>query len=545
MLSSLDLPREDSISALNWLENSQTHPEEFWGSLFAHNERSAGRLKSKFGVAYDFYADSISRHRASSERDAMIEYDPREGWVSLSYLQLDTQAAATASSWAAQGVKSGQTLAIVQELGRRSLVALAAGLRLGLIISILSPQGEVQLAKKLAALKPDHLVLGTPGPAKLDEKWLKKALNLATTGAPPSAPPPAYAPGAPWARVFSPVRDPLDVPLEVPAELGFLHALRDVIFALRLGPGSRFAAPGAHFEQYQPSLLLASLLAGATYIHIPIELLEKDLSILYQRPPQVLLLTERLRAALAAGPARPLPGVSNLIRAVDEPFDWTAYQKLLDLLKWRAVPVTNILADPAEGGCVLFSCRRPGSINAKTLPSAARPWALFDVLAPERAAPGGHGVFSPVAKEKPLWKGWFILARAGGEYLYGSTLEPRRAGRIFPAGAVAAALPASTPGCVIPVALPSTAKLFILLAFAGAAEKISSPAEISAALEKSLGGDGVPDAIEIWPLYPHQEGEKLDPAWCAMQYLLGRFAAKRAHPTFQKLTALRGMLAGR
>ena len=51
-----------------------------------------------------------------------------------------------------------------------------------------------------------------------------------------------------------------------------------------------------------------------------------------------------------------------------------------DLASRDAAPEVLHLVDAADGGCVLFSARRPGSTNLRCLPAAGRPWVLGDVV---------------------------------------------------------------------------------------------------------------------------------------------------------------------
>jgi hypothetical protein len=185
-------------------------------------------------------------------------------------------------------------------------------------------------------------------------------------------------------------------------------------------------------------------------------------------------------------------------------------------------------------------------VNAYALPAAGRQYALFDAASGEPAA-GGTGVFVPKPGD-PKKDGWFLLARRGAEFLWGSTLAPRRAGRVFPAGEVEAfvgTLPGVQGAATVPVPAgdPGGRWAFVLVVFAGASGGVEEGA-VEAAIRARLSADHALDRITVVPLYPRKKGEKVDVDWCRRQYSSGFLGRKTTHPVFCGLTALRGIVLG-
>jgi len=556
LIPSLDLARDDEVPHLPWLEESYRDPSAFWTLLLEHARLAyPPATRSSPGVAIDLYTDAVSRH-AHTSRVALRWYDRRIGWQQLSFADLDAKAGSLASAWIAEGVQPGAVIAVLLPLGPDVLIALAAALRLGACVSFLPPEHDRYLAPRLAKLAPSHLVFDPRRRPPVGDELEKLLLSLVGSGPAPSSPPYAFKPEDSCARVFSPLRAPLDTPLDVSAEAAFLHALRDATLGYRLSAGDGLAAPGFHARQHFPALLLCTLLAGATFVHIPFEDIEDKPELLEAQPIHVLGVTPALCALLRQKPTGTLPALRHVFRPVDEPLDWLAYRDFIVKNDLGKMPVSNLLIDAAEGGCLLFSTRRPGSVHARVLPSAGRPFMLFDPGTGKEAV-GDQGIYVPLPSKKPEEDGWIVLARVGEEYLFGGSYLPRRGGKIFPATELTdllAEMPFIQGAAVAPVPTgePGGRFAFVLVVFTGAAPEGASQAEqdkTRALLEETiharLGPDFVPDRVELAPLFPRWQGTKVDADWCRAQYLSGRLGQKADEPIVQTLTALRAEMLGR
>jgi hypothetical protein len=545
-LTSLDLAEERDNPDTAWLQASWDAPDAFWKALSAHVARSTGPLRSRPGVAYDIYSDAVLRH-ARSDRIAYLRYDRFAGFQSLSFAGLDDRAANLAAAWTAAGAKPGACIALVLPPGLDALITLVAGLRLGALVSFVVPQGDLSLAPRLKALKPAHVVFDPEWkPAGLGD-LAEKALPLKTTARAPAVPPHGYAHGEPCLKLLPWTREPPEKPALVLAETAYLRPLRDGALAFRLAPGDRLAAPGVHPAQHFPALWLTTLLHGATFVDIPLDEIEKSTALLRAQPIHSLGVCSALAGALQNSPIERPAALRHVWRPADEPLDWPARRDFIESNGLEQVRFSNVLVDAAAGGCVLFSACRPGSSNAKVLPSAGAPWGLF-APGKNEAAPGDAGVLVPLPSKKPQEDGWFVIARVATDYLYGGPVLPRRAGRVFPAVELAAAiatLPFVRGAAVVPLAGagPSGITLFVLVVFLGArAPHPSFSAQIQALVAERLGPDFAPDLVELFPLYPRLKDGAVDSDWCAAHYIAGRLHKKSEAPAFGRLAALRKAL---
>lgn len=555
LLRSLDLEREDDIPDLAWLERSYQDPAPFWALLEEHARLVASPAgKSRPGVAIDLYADAVARH-ADTDRIALRYFDRRaRAFRDLSFTELDETASAVAAAWEAEGIAPGDPIAILLPLGPDYLIAFAAALRLGACASFLPPDYDRHLALRLAGAKPKRVVFNPRRKPPIEEKYETLFLDIELRGRAARVPPHSFAPDEPCAAILSPVRAPLGKPVLLSAEDALLNALRDAVIALRLSPGRTLAAPGLHPEQHFPSLLFAVLLAGATLVHVDIDDLAADPSLLAASPINVLAVPHALCEILRARPLPSIPGLEHWIRPVDEPLDWLSYRDFIQKNNLAQIPVSNFLADAASGGFVFFSTRRPGSPSARIMPSAGRPFALFDPASGELST-AGHGLFVPLPSKKPLADGVYVIARQGAEYLYGSTRVPRRAARVVPESEIAALLaelPFVAGSCIAPVPGSPGARFdFHLVVYTGArpgedpdALREDRRAAVEKAIRERLGPDAQPDRIELFALFPVREGQKVDAAACRAQYLSGRLERKAREPALQMLAELRGATLG-
>lgn len=585
-LRSLELKGEDASAHLAWLDQSWAEPDAFAAALASYlaEQPGARRPRSRLGVLYDLYEDLIARH-AVTDKVALRAWNKDGREEVLTYAALHQAAGTWAGAWTARGIAPGDVVCLLLPLGADYLIALATALRLGLCISTLPPDAPAYAERRLTALAPRFVVVDPRlPPLKLPDGTT--ALPRGVAELTPPRPPFTYRAGMRCAMLFSPLRSPSDKPVALTVDDAYLGALRDGIFAYRLSISDRLAAaedppaqpilaaPGFHREQHLASLLFATLLLGATYLHVPDE-------VLAARPD--LLEIPRIRALGITPRARDLLKTTRLLRVtlwfrnVGEPLDWLAWRGFVVAQKaFRTEakldegPSSNVLVDAASGGCLLFSPTRPGSLSARALPAPGRPFALLDLASGEPSV-AGHGLFvlrpykvapvpdpaaprlAPAPLEADKLEGFFILARAGTEYLYGGPIVPRRDARVYPRAEVASTIAATAPvkgAAVVSVASAQTAGQFVftLLVFTGAAP-LAADAEkalreaCQRAVVNGVGAPLAPDRLEFVPLHPRRDATgAVDQAWCQQQYASGALARKARDPVFQRLTALRELV---
>jgi hypothetical protein len=528
----------------DWQQQSSEDPEGFTAALATAHVGRGAPLKSRVGQHYDFFHDLVVRH-VTTDRVALRAYDRRSGWQVLGYRQLHEQASRRATEWARQGVKAGAKVCLIYTVGSELLISLAAALGLGACISFLPPQGRRFIKRRLTLLAPDHIA-AEPHQALLLEGFEKQLLQ-SRGQASPAFTSHTYKPEEPVGLLFSPLVEPAGTPALLTAEDAWRGALVDGLLTFGLGPGEHLAAPGYHPLQHLPAFLFATLLRGATYLHLELADLETNPTLLTENPLRALGVTPALRD-LQLRARTPLKNVAHWFRNPEEPIDWIAWRAWVKQCGMSAVPSSNVLVDPAAGGAVLSSPRRVRDLHTEAPPAPGRRWALHDVNMSGQQAPGDLGVFTLLPdKERP--PPYLVLTRSYGLYHYGGPRTARRDGRVYPGAEVAEVireLPFVRGATVVPAPTGGVVGHYrhVLLVFTG----VQRPQvnlwlqEIRRCLELQLGAEHLPDRMEFFPLYPRKEKGQVDEPWCHAQYLTGALHRKSSDPLFQALTALRGHL---
>ncbi|WP_428261489.1 AMP-binding protein [Haliangium sp.] len=550
-----------------WLAQSWSDPESLHRALSAHLSASLGAgPKSALGSAYDLYHDFVTRHLGAGT-EALRWLERGRGWRSLSFEDLDARCRRQAQTWVGRGLVAGDVVAVVLPFGAEAVIALLSVWRAGGCVCLLPPDGEDYISSRLAALGPTHVVS-----ERSYVSWLGEHADLLLDGARElgAAPaPPASAAGRgshtyradePCALVFSPLRRPLDAAMPVLAEALYTSALRDGLVTFALRRGDRLAAPGFHSTQHQPALVAAALAAGAAYVHVPVDELERTPELLLGWPVRSLGVSRRVRDLLLAAHRRtrlgPATSWQHWFRNPEEPLDWSAWSEFVTAFELETTPASNVVVDSADGGAVLGSRRRPGRDYLGALmnvwPAPGRPWMLADANGSGQEAVGEAGLMS--SPEAPEAVRHFLLAQVhSGEYLYAGVTEPRRSGRVYPAAEVLAALaelPFVCQASVVAVLAGgrSVYHRFVLLVFTGA----ETPAQMSAqaaqrrqllerVITARVGADALPDRVDLFPLLARVgEDGAVDHEWCRTQFLTGALFRKSRLAAYHHLTALRG-----
>ncbi len=534
-------PAESGVPA--WQQESWTDAAGFAAALAAAHVGRGSPLKSRVGQQYDFFHDIVVRH--GGDRLALRSHDRRGGWQTLSYRALQEQASRRATEWARQGVKAGSKVCLLYSMGSELLISFAAALGLGACLSYLPPQGRRFISRRLALLTPDFIAT-EPHQALLVEGFEKQVLQSRGQAA-PAFTSHTYKPDELVGLLFSPLVEPTGTPVPLLAEDAWRSALVDGLLTFGLGPGDHLAAPGYHPLQHLPAFLFATLLRGATYVHLDLADVEANPKLLTEQPLRALGVTPALRDLLLRT-RTPLKNVAHWFRNPEEPIDWQGWMAWVKQCGLAAVPSSNVLVDPAAGGAVLLSPRRVRDVHTEAPPAPGRAWILGDVNMSGQEAPGDLGIFTLVpAEQRP--PGYLVLTRAFGVYHYGGPRSARREGRVYPGDEVAEVvgeLPFVRGALVVPAPTGGIAGHYrqVLLVFTGAQRAQSGPwlQEIRRRIELLLGAEHLPDRTDFIPLYPKKVDGALDVAWCQSQYLTGALHRKSTDRLFQALTALRGQL---
>ena len=531
---------------LVWLDSSWQDPVSFWKALHAYSDRrQASPSKSTPWVRYDFYHDLLARHKGQT-KSALIWF-AKGHWHSWTYAELTQTVNGLAASWEVIGVQPGETLVILHPPGPQWLAALLAGVRLGLVVSILPPQGDAFVSRRLDNLKPQWLAIDQLYRHQLAEAWQDKVLPNTLSSLAPVRRSYEYSGADIVAQCLDTTSPTIDLPCPVDADTLYLGALRDGILALGIKSGQVCAAPGWHLLESQPALILAVLLNGATWMHIDLADLEKEPERLLEQPIDVLGISRPLRDLLLRNPLAGKKSWRYWFRHPAESADFTIWQDFIRDLQLQDCYSGNVLWNTARGGAMLFSARCRGQTHLTVLPAAGLRWQLGIIDSPDLPGLGGWGrmALSKEEKDKTAWTDTpYILAPYLKAWRYLSQYPRGRAGRTYPQQEVLdllsdkvryqAMVEASVYG-------GDADPHQVLLVFG----KAIDTAALQASIKTELGAEFLPDRIECLPLLPQRnKAGGADQAWCQLHYLSGELYRRQRSAVFRCLSELKSLILG-
>jgi hypothetical protein len=534
----VDWPDERPCLAASWAD-----PVGFGRALARFD---APRQRDLPDGPFDLFHGLVHRHAAGAGL-ALRSHDPRSGWHSLTYAELDLAARRRAARWSGQGLTAKSAVVLALPIGDEWLISLAAALYLGACLTILEPGPPARLGRRIARLaeRAPCFVAAAPELALTPPA---RGLSLGESDRDALAPPSgsrAYAGDEAVACLCSPLLEPGPLPLTAGA--AYRGALRDGLLAFSLRPGDLLAAPGFPLEQHQPALVFATLLAGATLVQVELAALTEDATLLSGLTLRGLGVSRAARDALRA------PGslsVQHWFRDPLEPLDLDAWLAFVKRHRLEDVRTSTVVIDASAGGVTLRLARPAGHVDTMIAPVAGRPWTLVEPspLPEPPPARGPAGLLVLDAAHPPS----IIVGRAGDDWLVAGTLGPRRAGRLYPAGEVTACLAALdfVEGASI-VPLPGRLPLatdFALVVFTAsdhpATLTATHTAAVLATITDQIGADHLPDRVLFFPLHARRRHDgAVDDAWCRDQLLSGALDRKQRSPLFAQLTRLRERVA--
>lgn len=541
---------------LTWLEESYRKPEGFWQTLKQAQDSSLpwpGK-STPFGK-YDFYHDIIIRN-LNNTAPAFCWYDSVLGTQEISYAELGVLATAKEAAWMLLGIQPGQKVCIVLPLGVQYVVSFLAALKIGLTVSFLPPQGKIFLQRRLEALAPDHIVTDEMY-FPLLPAWRERILAEEASAQNANTNPEhsyAYPSGAVSNLCFDPSSETSHIPRELTSDAAYLCPLRDGMIALGLKPGHVLAAPGFHYLETLPGLLLAALLNGATYLHLEPDEVSKHPELLNGHSIQAMGISEPVRDALLKKPVVLDKPWDFWFRNPAESSDIEQWQSFIQTLGLAEAYSGNLKWDAALGGCSLFSVKRKQYVHLNVLPSAGVPWGLANLAGGDLESLVDCGFFSPVVLgrqdgEKTVTAS--ILAIRRQECLFVGSRVSGRAGKFYPGTEILEAIRNLPYGSLCSIAqIPpfgaGAKPVFVLLVFTGgkpAQRAAGITKEILQFIEREMGKEFSPDRIQFFPLYPRRDAEGIvDHNWCRDQYLTGGLFRKSQEETYRCLTQLRQYL---
>ena len=529
---------------LTWLEQSWEDPTQFGLALHVYwQRRQASSSKSIPWERYDFFHDVLVRQKDQTAT-ALIWFE-HDSWHSWSYAELTQAVNSLAATWETVGVQPGETLAILYPQGPLWLMALLAGLRLGLVVTLLPPQGNAFVRRRLNNLEPQWLVMDQLYKHQIDAIWYEKVLPNTLSSVLPSRRSFEYPGKTAVVQCFDPTSASPDLVCSVDADNLFLNAIRDGIFALGIQPGSICAAPDWHGLESQPALILAVLLCGGTWVHINFSDLKKAPQRLMEQPIDILGVSRSLRDLLLDQPSRAEKPWRYWFRHPAESADFTLWQDFIEDLELQQCYSGNVLCNAARGGAILFSPRRRGQTHHLILPAAGMHWQLGVIDAPELHSVDGWGRLALGKKEQDevIWTDTpYIITPYSKVWSYLGQYPRGRAGRTYPKNEVLELLADKVKYLSLVEASVhggDADSRFMLLAFGPDVDTVA----IEACIIFELGHEFLPDRIEWLPLLPQRNEEgSADHEWCQFHYLTGELYRRQRNDIYRCFSELKQMI---
>ncbi|MEN6465520.1 MAG: hypothetical protein ABFD62_10105 [Syntrophaceae bacterium] len=547
----LRLDSQQPCGKLEWLENSYRDNESFWRSLKgAADELLPVKLSSVLFTQYNFYYDFIVRNMNLSN-PALSWYEPASGFKSLSYRELGDRVSARAAIWKGAGLKPGETVCIIRPLGLDLVVELFAALKTGCKAVVLPQRGSGFIQRRLAALDPPFIAADARALPVL-KAWRERMIPEAIKGGYFSDDPRdshVYKSGSPVLAVYDPANPEGLEPVEIISDTAYLGALRDGLLCLGLGPGQAYCAPGFDFMETCPSLIMAGMMPGATYIHLKPEDIEASPQLTLNNKVKAFGVSKKVRDILTARPFDAAGAWQSWFRNPAEATDMDAWHHFIKKLNLLNSYSFNMRWNPAAGGCTMMSARRKGAAHMNVLPAPGSSWQFSDAAgAPVLADFGNFAAAAPgIPGNEELKPGHDIIMRHSGELMFGGIDAVHRGGMVYPQNEVLEVLKDSLRGCYLSAAaVPQVDQaypwLIVLLVFHGVqtVDKSKTAARIMAEIKDGLGEACLPDKIEFLPLYPRYLPDmQIDHEWCRDQYLSGRLSLRMDNPAFKEITRIR------
>lgn len=521
-----------------WLPMTYAAPEAFDRALYAFAALRRGGLKSSRGTAFDFYYDIVVAHLGAARR-ALVTHSSR-GFEPLSFDALHARSGALYGAWRQLGVEPGDVICIGLPLGVDYAVALVTALRLGAVVCPAPALGTAFLRQRLIDSAADFAVVGERDQALLEGLALEPLPHVGERDL-GSADAYSYRPDEVVLRCFSPYgREPL-APVEVPAALLHASLLRDATLVLALEPGDTVAAPGWDPLVCQPSLVLATWFAGASYAELDPVRVARQPELLAACQVNWLGVRAELRDAFAELAAWPAPSVRGWFRCLTDALVMAPWDRFGKLASASGVFGFNTAFAQSAGGALLRGPTLTGEPSLRAWPAPGRPWLLTEVLGGTLESLRDTGVYTPFHESKALdGVPRLILSRGERAYECSGALDLGPDARTYPideVSRVAQRHPALTYASVVVSSRGINAANVTLLAFCEDPNAVDR-ADLVRWLEREVGRTYLPTRIEVFALMPRLSKQGVDHGWCRSQYLSGALTKKASDPLFTMMSRL-------
>jgi hypothetical protein len=532
-----------------WVESSWNEPERFAEALMAvHSGNSPVKIKSRAYIGYDFVFDIL--HRIDNPKRAAIRFAGHTGDTVLTYGDLSKKVSSTASYWLTRGVEPGARLTILLPFGEEYIVALLAALSIGAVSTFITPAENSITLSRLEASQRDYLVT---------ESIYQRFVSCDDDVLPPVAWEAGEAAGQLHFFSYdtsSVVFSLLDYcvfredgkPLDLSADAAYISALRDGKILLQLYPGVEFGAPFVDLKKYNPSLILAVLFCGGTWVEAP----EKDVDWWLKQKLGSILVGREFRDRLLNADIQEKPLWGQLIRDSGDQDSLDLWQSFVLHRQFADVYHSVALWNSAMGGAFLWSVPVKSAASQGMFPAPGNLWALADPLDLKTESVIEYGVFTP------LWKGQEIspqtasqalLSKHGTNWHIGAWIHGTRKGIRYPVEIVSEfikklAYDKNFLLCQVDL-IYNLDKRFDLLFFQRgltSQEEGAVSLDLRRVITSELGEECVPSRIKFIPVVTRNVDSNIDREWAFTQYRSGLLARMAKKNVFHTISGIRTLL---
>lgn len=545
---------------LDWLRRSHRERALFQSALSAA-QRFQPPLprKSDCSTGVDLYSDLVRAYAQSpAHAHQTVLYFPTSLHTlqTVDYAELHTQATQLAAHWKEQQCMPGMSIVVVLPSSIDLLIALCAGLCLGLHIILIPPHGPRYVQNRLKACGdspiwtlPSYLhMLGSHDTRALSGKK-QHSVSCSVQDACESH---TYPKSAPVLGIFSPLSENHGVLQSVTASELYSGALRD---ALLLGLGQDrdypklLCAIDAHPIQHTPALLFAGLSSGTSLVLMQwVDHTEGNpelREILNRHRVSLVLLSESAKEVLVSLSSQTFPAPSKMYLC---PFvvRWLRSHSTKRTMAQQHVPYALLHLDTAAAGAVLFSFGVTGEVLPPLLVAPACQYRIESPTFPGQQSVQLCGRLRVLALSASNDAG-LLLARKtqADEFFLAGTLHPTRMGRRFPTQEVSELLngePDLHGTTVLEQPMPGGAHIVLLVYSMSASRR---ERELLLLLERQLGPEALPDELLMVPLYPRRYRAQVDHSFYKSQYEQGLLCRLYKDAALLSLSTVRGAILKR
>ena len=532
-----------------WLGQSYSEPEIFWQTYFDSFARHGGdATRARYQEGCDFYHDLVARH-LGAQNPAFVLCHGDKAEERLSYQALHERVRMLCATWEQAGVSAGQCLATVLPMGVAYVVATLSALKMGLTLVPLPVEGRRLASAALATSGADWWVTEDRYAQGMETELARLNLRAGSAPLPGADRSHYYGDKESVLRVMSPVRASIDTMVDVAAGTLYRSMVRDGSLAFGVAQGDALAAPGFCPIQHQPSLLFATLCAGATFVEMSEDAISQAPELLSSQSIDTLLVTARVRDALLRVELKGAK-FKRWVRNASEKIQWGRWDAFAKLASTFGATGLSYFANSAAGGGILMGVARPKPLYQHVLPMAGTGFVLADTNLSGMPSVAGAGILEwPELDDSEACLGHQLLSQDGDEHVLIGPVKAHREGQTYPSSAVRS-LVAKIDGVedvtvvMAPAGGATSSWQAILLVFVQpGSEQAHAPEALRHLLlsvcRLEFGERAVPDKVEIFGLVPHHEDGRLSQAWCESQFLTGMLHRKQQVPVFLQLSHLR------